>query len=106
MIIIYFFAFVIVFIVAVSVVSIVNSSSKDNFNAPTLQKQIVNYKEQPNDFYKNLTPAQVAELKDSEVTFGKFKGRKWSAITQSYLKWMIRADHKYVNIAHVLLRYQ
>lgn len=46
---------------------------------------------------------RVHNIESLTVRFGLHKGKKWSDVPTQYLQWMLTEEHKYVQIARVLL---
>ena len=55
----------------------------------------------------NVTSASDAErvdnLENLTVNFGIHKGKQWKDIPTNYLNWMLAEDHRYSQIAQVLI---
>lgn len=58
------------------------------------------------DDYVVLTNSDAERVHNLEVLvvrFGKYKGKKWSEVPNDYLQWMVAEEHRYVQLARVIL---
>ncbi|MBO0216320.1 DUF3820 family protein, partial [Vibrio sp. Vb2880] len=46
---------------------------------------------------------RVHNLEKLSVRFGKHEGKTWAEVPTEYLTWMVHEDHKYLQIARVIL---
>ncbi|EPR7484013.1 TPA: DUF3820 family protein [Vibrio parahaemolyticus] len=84
------------------------------FSFQTLQNQKVNEEEEPSFLTEsglvsdyvvltNSDAERVHNLEQLVVRFGKHKGKKWADVPTKYLQWMVAEEHKYVQLAQVIL---
>ncbi|MEZ9700364.1 DUF3820 family protein [Vibrio sp. 10N.261.46.E12] len=51
----------------------------------------------------NSDAERVHNIEILTVRFGKHKGAKWADVPSQYLQWMLVEDHKYVQLARIVL---
>ncbi|EJL6460768.1 hypothetical protein HPY09_20940 (plasmid) [Vibrio cholerae] len=53
--------------------------------------------------HTNSDAERVHNLEKLTVRFGKHEGKTWAQVPTEYLTWMVHEDHKYVQLARVIL---
>lgn len=51
----------------------------------------------------NSDAERVHNIETLTVRFGKHKGKKWADVPSTYLQWMLVENHKYVQLARIVL---